>query len=493
MKRKSLSVLLVMIFTIAFALAGTAVRAQLFTPEPESDPDMVSAKSRKNMRDSGVQYGAWVMPYIIYQESPGNNMATSVNTFRAWFKTYLWDNSFLYVRGKDTYTAVIKRGGSGVKNKNVLDLDIGYISMATPRRNLNFSVGRKYYLIGSGLVLNGRGDGAEFNIYSKYLNVKALGSWTGFLVKDDNPYGLSDRDLATGSRRVFGGGEISTEWFNQKLYVFGMAQFDFGKERFDRQKKRFAALKEWTEGYSYYNDRSHYDSQYYGVGLRGIIVSGLSYSGEAVMERGKSYLSGLTFSQYFPGYNVKSDILAYSGQFKLDYYIKTMFTPVLGAQYSFGSGDVNRDDYRTPKGNSLGKDHGFIYFGTFVGGYALKPLLANMHVISGSVAVSPFSWSDVIFVNAMTLTARYFYYMKHKGMAAINYGLDATKHEREIGHGLDASLRWRLFSDFTLSVTYGLFIPGKAFGYAYDWTLRTVTSSRTTYRHFLMGGFNVTF
>ncbi|MBN2080339.1 MAG: alginate export family protein [Spirochaetes bacterium] len=493
MRRKSLAAFLTLILSIAFALAGTAARAQLFTPEPEADPDMVTSKSRKNMRDSGVQYGAWVTPYIIYQEAPGGNFSTSVNTFRAWFKTYLWDNSFLYVRGKDTYTAVIKKGGSGVRNKNVLDLDIGYISMATPRRNLDFSVGRKYYNIGSGLVLNGRGDGAELNFYSKYINVKALGSWTGFLVKDDNPYGLSDRDLATGSRRVFGGGEISTEWFNQKLYVFGMAQFDFGRERYDRRRRQLTALMGWTEGFSYYSGRSRYDSQYYGVGLRGVIVSGLSYSGEAVMERGKSYLSGLTLSQYLPGYNLKSDILAYSAQFKLDYYINTMFTPVLGARYAFGSGDVNRDDYRTPIGNSLGKDRGFIYFGTFVGGYAFKPLLANMHVISGSVAVSPFSWSDVIFVNAMTLTARYFYYMKHKTMATVNYGLDATKHEREIGHGLDASLRWRLFSDLTLSVTYGLFIPGKAFGYAYDWTLRTVTSSRTTYRHFFMGGFNVTF
>ncbi|TFH39793.1 MAG: hypothetical protein E4G96_08700, partial [Chrysiogenales bacterium] len=464
MKKISSVTLLSLLLSIGVSLAGTSARAQLFTPEPETDPEMRTYASRKNMVDSGVQYGAWVSPYIIYQETPGNSMATSVNTFRAWLKTYLWDNSFLYVRGKDTYTAVLKKGGSGARNKNVYDLDIGYISMATPRRNIDFSVGRKYYIIGSGLVLNGRGDGAEFNFYSKYINVKALGTWTGYLVKDDNPYGMSDRDIATGAKRIFGGGMISTEWFNQKLYAFGIAQFDFGKERYDRDRRAFAALTNWAEGFSYYSGRSHYDSQYYGVGLQGVIVSGLIYSGEFVMERGKSYLSGTSYSQYLPGYNVKSDIIAYAGQFKMAYYVKTLLHPVFTAQYNFGSGDINRDDYRRPNGNSLGRDSGFIYFGTYVGGYAFKPLLANMHVMSGSASLSPFSWSDIIFIKAMTVTARYFYYLKHKTLATVNYGFDATKPEREIGHGLDLSLKWRLFSDFTFFVNYGLFVPGKAFG-----------------------------
>ena len=143
----------------------------------------------------------------------------------------------------------------------------------------------------------------------------------------------------------------------------------------------------------YYNKKTRYQSQYYGAGLEGVIVSGLTYSGEFIAETGKSY-------SYDPLLNYirsQKDILAFAGIAKLEYYINVLLKPVFTAQYAFGSGDPNRDDYRLPTGNRYGKDSGFIYFGTFVGGYALKPVLANLHVISASAAVSPFSWSEYLF------------------------------------------------------------------------------------------------
>ena len=101
----------------------------------------------------------------------------------------------------------------------------------------------------------------------------------------------------------------------------------------------------------------------------------------------------------------------------------------------------------------------------------------------------------------MTLIARYLYYMKHRAEAAINNGLDATKFEREVGHGLDASLRWQIFSDFSFFTNYGLFIPGDAFGYSIKWQYTLSPASITpspsfssrAYRHFVMAGFNISF
>jgi hypothetical protein len=177
----------------------------------------------------------------------------------------------------------------------------------------------------------------------------------------------------------------------------------------------------------------------------------------------------------------------------LNYYINVLLKPVVMLQYGFGSGDVNREDYRLPNGNLWGKDRGFLYFGTFVGGYALRPYLANMHVISASVAFSPFSWSDMWYVKNMTIIMKYLYYLKYKTLSPINYGLDATRPYRDIGHGVDAALRWLIFSDLSFFVNYGLFIPGKAFGYYYDYTYGTITYSSKAYRHFVMGGFNISF
>ena len=262
------------IVLILAALAGfvqTGLAAPTTTdqyyPIMKGDEDMRSLKSQKDMLSSGFQYGAWITPVIIYQDTPGNELVTSVTTFRAWMKTYLWQDSFLYVRGKDTYTAILyHKGSSAAKDKNVYDLDLGYIDMATPRKEFQISVGRKYFLLGSGTIMNGRGDGAEINVNTKYLNIKALGAWTGWLAKDDNPYGLSDRDITRGAKRVFTGGTLSTSWFNQTLYAFGLAQFDFGKEQYDFENFLLCAVlpaTPYADGMQYFNTRTRYESQYY--------------------------------------------------------------------------------------------------------------------------------------------------------------------------------------------------------------------------------------
>ena len=40
---------------------------------------------------------------------------------------------------------------------------------------------------------------------------------------------------------------------------------------------------------------------------------------------------------------------------------------------------------------------------------------------------------------------------------------------------MDASLRWQIFSDFSFFANYGLFIPGKAFGYSYQVAVHAVS------------------
>ncbi len=472
-------------FSLPGAAAPKATGDDQYFPELQNDRDMQVIQSKKNMVSSGISYGAWITPVFMYQENPGSTLMTQMTTFRVWFKTYLWNDSYLYIRGKDTYTAVIsKKGSASAKNKNVLDLDLGYITMATPRRNVDFTAGRKYFLLGSGIVMNGRGDGAEFNFYSKYINIKALGSWTGWLVKDDNPYGLSDRDISTGAKRVFAGGKVSTSWYNQTLFFYGLAQFDFGKEYYHKKRLITSVIAGWDPGIRQYNTRTRYQSQYYGMGLEGVIVSGLSYFGEFIIEQGKSYISG---------YPVRTSINAYAASARLNYYLNVLMKPSLEAQYFFGSGDVNRSDYRSPNGNLWGRDTGFLYFGTFVGGYALKPVLANIHVISASVSFSPFEWVKIYSIKNMNFTAKYYYYLKHHVWSPINNGLDATRPDREIGHEVDVSMRWLIFSDFSFFMNYGVFIPGKAFGFYYDYLYNQMSNSNTSYRHFIMTGFNVSF
>lgn len=450
------------IILLIFILSSTVLSAQSqerdedrFFYGAKTDEDLQSVKPSDSFSTKGIQYGAVLNPIYLYEENDSGKLGTYIINARVWAKTYLWSNSFLFVRGKNSYMGVASQDGSyeGVEADNVADLDLAYLSMNFFDNAINFSGGRKFYSIGTGLVLNGRGDGGELSWYGSILSLKILGLYTGLLNKDNNPYGLSDKDIADGAKRSFGGGTLAADFLNQKLYLFGLAQVDNGDEE-DNAKTR-------------------YNSQYYGVGLEGVVLQDVSYFAEFVYEKGESYLSGT---------DKKSSIAAYAVNSGLNWFIPLPLNPAVVLQYAFGSGDKYRTDYTgsvRPSG-STGDDTGFIYFGTFSGGYALKPQLSNIHVYRGGVSFAPFAWADSMYLKKMSLAAKYSYYMKDKKESPIGAG-EGELPEVNIGQGVDVSFRWQIFYDLSMYVNYGVFLPGDAF------------DSSEGMRHFMMSGVNLSF
>lgn len=455
---------LVLIVSAWQGTAAAKIESDAFFPDFRNDSDMAGGVKNRNILNSGVQYGIWLTSAFIDDRDGKKRISSSVSTARPWLELPLWTESYLYVRGKYTLNALLYEDGYKLDTyKHIYDVDIAMLRMATPSHNLEISLGRKYFLLGSGLLFNGRADGLEIDFYSRFIGFQLFGAYTGLLQKDSNPYGLSDKDLAVGARRVFAGGQIFTDFYNQTLYVIGLFQYDYGKEN--------------------YYASSRYYCFYIGGGLKGELFRHLEYNGEFVHERGRS------FTLQYGDFN---NINASAAIFNLNYYVNVMLKPVLTAQYAWGSGDSDRENYKQSNGNIRGADNGFIYFGTFMGGYALKPLLANIHVIRFGASFMPFSWTDVYYVKNISISAKYAYYMKHKNYSPINYGYDATKHQREIGHGLDLSLRWLITSDVSVYTNYGLFIPGDAYGTRFKYgTSVTAETSSTKYKHFVMAGVNM--
>ncbi len=280
-----------------------------------------------------------------------------------------------------------------------------------------------------------------------------LGMYTGLLQKDSNPYGLSDKDLSDGAKRVFSGGTIAANFLNQKIYLFGIAQIDQGDEDS--------------------NAKTRYESQYYGAGLEGVVLQNASYFAEFVYETGESYLQGI---------NETSSIAAYAVNSGINYFFPVALNPALIIQYAFGSGDKYRADYSdsTRPSGATGDDTGFIYFGTFSGGYALKPQLSNIHIFRAGISFTPFSWADSIYIKNMSLSGKYSYYLKDNKDSAINTA-EGSLPESFIGQGIDFSLRWQIFYDLSMYVNYGLFLPGDAF------------ASSEGARNFVMSGVNFSF
>lgn len=452
---------LILIISLIFASTGLFAQAPVsdedrFFYSQDASEDMAFLTPDSSYKTKGFQYGAILSPVLVYEKDSGSSLTSSVINARVWGKTALWNNSSLYVRVKNSYLAVLADTGTAyatVENDNVLDLDLAYFSQSTASGNIVFSAGRKYYNLGTGVVLNGRGDGAELLYFSRLVDVKVFGLYTGLLLKDNNPYGLSTRDLTDGAERIFAGGQLATSVSNQNLYIFGMAQID--------QADEDAGTK------------SRYNSQYYAAGANGVFLRDFFYYGEFIYETGESYISVA---------NEKATIAAYAVNSGINYYIPAKLNPVLSLQYAYGSGDKDRKDYTTgnrPPGSS-DDDTGFISFGSFSGGFALKPTLSNIHIFRGGASFTPFAEAQSPYIKKMTAGLKYAYYMKDVAESPIKSGA-AGEDNKHIGHGVDLSLRWQIFMDMSFYVNYGIFIPGDAY------------SKSQEDIHYIQSGFNFSF
>ncbi len=503
MRKITCIAVLILIAAFSFSAYGQNrpdVKDEYF-PDFRKDPDM-PGRLEKSIGRQMPQYGIWINSSFVHLDDNIGELSSNITVVRPWLKLPLWDNSFFYLRGKYTFKGVLnQKGYDKQKITNILDLDLGYFKIGSRNQNVVFHLGRKYYNLGTGLVLNGRGDGFQLDLFTKYVNFKVFSMYTGLLVKDDNPYNLSDRDIANGADRLFTGANVNLELFNQTLFMYAMDQADFSNVNGVSLSRSFPFL-DYSKKLPFTSNRySSYNSQYYGIGLKGAIFSGLVYYGEIIHERGRSYTSGsynITKGFYNPlSFRYKKNkIRAWAGLANLYYYVDLMLRPVIIAQYAYGSGDRHRDNYKLPYGNSFGVDEGFIYFGTYVGGYALRPILANLHVIRAGFSLSPLSWSDKRYLRDMTVIAKYSNYMKDKVQAPINYGFDAVRKDRHVGHGVDVSLRWLVFSDLSFYLNYGCFIPGKASGVPYyipgDQFGNAVYRGAPN-RHIVMTGLNISF
>jgi hypothetical protein len=431
---------------IAFIII--AVSSSLFAQTKSGDeqiPDLASdesMKSAKTPRPAFVpSYGGWIMPvYMSDSRSSYTDAETRAElssysvTSKLWASLSLGSSNYIYVRGKDVFSREISsKNYNDDADYNNLDLDAAFADVGSSNRNFRLIAGRRNFAAGSGTVLNGRGDGAEFDASYRYFDAQVFSFYTGLVKKDSNPYGLSSRDLSDGAKRLFGGGSVSFSYMNNSVYALGVFQKDKGKE---------------DEGV-----KTRYDSRYYGLGVKGSPVDMIDYSAEGIFETGKSYTAA----------GDKKNISAYAAVVTMNAYFDAGAKPSLFLQYAFGSGDGDRSYAATsPNGNGRGNDKNFISFGTYNGGYAFRPRLSNIHVFRLGGGVVPFASASSPRFSRLYLYFRLNYYLKDKASAPVNDG-EGTLAERNLGQGLDLSFRWKVFSDLSFFAQYGAFVPGSAY------------------------------
>lgn len=326
-------------------------------------------------------------------------------------------------------------------------LDLAKALYAANRTTLPFdfrvTLGRQYIELGTGYAL------------SLPLTAVWMESMFGDVKLDGligtTPRGLDNLDRsrpkASHSDRAFYGLQLSyTGIPGQTLFAYGLFQED-----------------QQGENPSEFFQEYDYDSFYVGLGAYGDLAADLRYSTEWVYEVGKSWGDQRFMHDDY--------IEAWAFDMFLEWLPDVPTRPRLALEYMFASGDPNRLGSPTDAigGNrSDHKDTGFNGFGYRDTGLSFAPLLSNVHIWRAGAAFFPFD-EKVRLLEKFEVGTNWFLYHKNRSNAAVS-DYTAGQQAGYLGWEMDYYTNWRLTSDLSLTVRYGVFFPGDAFD---DRTTRT--------------------
>lgn len=337
-----------------------------------------------------------------------------------------------------------------------------------PDYNVNLKAGRQFLQWGSGLALSevlyaGRLDVEISDI--GVIGLVGLTPSTGTIDFDGSRPGF-DRDT---DRAFFGGAVEYRGLENHVPYFSALVQRDHN----DRNYRVFST------DVGDFPTRFNYDSEYYAIGSRGTLGPQLSYRIELVHERGEGLSSPFDRRTAERLEQRSEDIDAWAGILGLTYLFRDDHDSRLDLEFLGASGDDDRlDPSDTFGGNAPGtEDNAFNGLGYAYTGLALAPELSNLLSLRLGYSTTPdFSpdWADWLRVGVSG-----FLFLKADADAPLSV---QTESSTLVGGEVDLFMDWRLLSDLSAVVRYGVFLPGHA-----------IPEDRDDFRHFFYAGLNYAF
>ncbi|MBN1870976.1 MAG: alginate export family protein [Candidatus Omnitrophica bacterium] len=342
----------------------------------------------------------------------------------------------VYLRFKDEYAYQQALGVAEGREHDGPHLDYGYIILDF--MPLGIEAGRRYFDVGQGISYGNVGDGVEITLA---FPGHALSTFVSRNLENEENIDMSVPGYAEGSERYFMGSEYAFNGIEgHSFYGYFVIQRDESTEKPDDLFQDFK-----------------YDSEHIGVGAQGKLLPSLRYWAEIIKESGQSRVFGTID---------KKNIDAWGGILGASYELDLYSHPVLSLQYAYGSGDPGRVVVTdTEFGNSFGKDKNFLYFGYLETGYAVSPLLSNLHMYNAGIYCKPLEAWKVF--RHLALNANYYQFYKDRSSGGI-YDLEADARSRSVGGEVDIELFWQVLSDLGLRAQYGYFVTGDAYPPATD-------------------------
>jgi hypothetical protein len=422
----------------AYRVYNEQLRVQLDQQTPES-------------RDRTVDAGGWLsFAYFHYNDTVGHE-DRSLRQFqiRPWGSVDLQGAHQFYVRGLLNWNdwshppAPIDQNSrfQGYVERAWYQFDLGKMIQSrggeAPAANVIFKVGREYEEFGTGLALSMPMDLLEWRVILPNWEFKALLAKS--IHDTDNPVDESSLVQDHQDRCFWGGQAMYTGLDRHRPFLYYFQQQDHTRPTFNDPFQSY-----------------DYSSQYVGAGSSGTVITpDLYYQTELVGETGETYSRNVTSGQ--------SDICAWAYDGMLQYLFRSAMHPQVSAEYMTGSGDGDRltSSSATVGGNQSGtKDNAFNGFGFRDTGVAFAPNLSNIHVYVAGASFFPLE--SVAWFKKMEVGAKTFFYNKANHDGPISDSA-LTNDDRWLGWEQDFYCDWRITSDLSWTIRYGIFQPGTAF------------------------------
>lgn len=370
----------------------------------------------------------------LFMSSKDNNNYL-MNNIKAWMSLDFSDRFQVYLRGKFQHARLVNAASETAasdKSQSVIDLDQGYLAYRAG--DFDVTAGRAVYSFGSGIVFDGTADGISARLEAGPFDVQLFGAYTGLLVKDSNPYNFSRQDLSDGAKRLFGGLQFRVD-FGSGWHVAlgGLSQSDRGSVE---------ALR--------------YDTQYASVELGGNFSPSVSLSLEGIYQGGEGPESTGT---------ALCDIEAYAVVMRLQFSLLDNAESAFIFDAAYATGSDNRYEYAPGGINGTGKDSQFFAFGIYSTGFAFEPDLSNLVFGALSFTTMPFGDTSMFGRSTFNLRGSVYFKADKAGPTSEIATIDPLNDGSSafLGWAADCNWSWRLVSDLSLVIGFGVFKPGTAY------------------------------
>lgn len=343
-----------------------------------------------------------------------------------------------------------------LKQTNVVG-SLEILSAETKISGHQFMAGRNFYAIEQGLLFANFADGIQYSGKYRFGQVRAFAVYSGDYGSSlcalnvtgcngdpgpfvNTPNLLPDSGIQNSGQRLFFAAEyFSPEYLGGQLFSYFLLSRDMIKE-------------------SGSNTKYAYNPWYGGIGARGYMGnSAYRYRGEFI------YQGGGTYNQVLNGVSEATTISAFAALVNFTWSMPVLknIDPQLTLDIAVGSGDG--DSTRVTNGsqsNTAGNYNAFQNFGSFSGGLALKPRLANMQVYRLGTYFRPFK--SMYALRNLSAQLKYSYYRKSVAAGGIS-DPGATEANADVGHAADLALVFNAKADVQFFYGFGLFKPGGAY------------------------------